>query len=165
MTACDHKVAAVKRMAKAGRSSRQQAWATPLRIESSGRNLRTPSDTRTIDAAQIINESAADRRKMSVIASIATLRRIAPPTKAPACENPRPAGVPIHLPPSGWERDGDMGQAFTGPCQQIGDVLPRFDGAAATGLEHAQSGGVGRPAPLRAGGRGGPPGGGGVPPG
>src|SRR3954453_12873725 len=92
MTACDHKVAAVKRMAKAGRSSRQQAWATPLRIESSGRNLRTPSDTRTIDAAQIINESAADRRKMSVIASIATLRRIVPPTKAPACENPRPAG-------------------------------------------------------------------------
>src|SRR3954454_16723708 len=93
MTACDHKVAVVKRMAKAGRSSRQQAWVAPLRIESSGRNLRTPSDTRTIDDAQIINELAADRRKMNVIASIATLRRIAPPTKAPACENPRLAGI------------------------------------------------------------------------
>ena len=46
--------------------------------------------------------------------------------------------VPVHLPPSGWKRDGDMGQAFTGPCQQIGDVLPRFDAAAATGLEDAQ---------------------------
>src|SRR4051794_22376012 len=89
MTACDHRVAAVKRMAKAGRSSRQQAWAAPLRIESSGRNLRTPNDTRTIDAAQIINELAADSRKMNVIASIAKLRRIVPPTKAPACENPR----------------------------------------------------------------------------
>src|SRR4051794_38246803 len=71
--------------------------------------------------------------------------------------------VPIHLPPSGWERDGDTGQAFTGPCQQIGDVLPRFDGAAATGLEHAQSGGVGRRALLGAGAVGDPPGDDGVP--
>ena len=71
--------------------------------------------------------------------------------------------VPIHLPPSGWKRDGDMGQAFTGPCQQVGDVAPRFDAAAATGLEHAQSGGVGRRALLGAGAVGDPPGDDGVP--
>src|SRR5215203_2588623 len=68
----------------------------------------------------------------------------------------------IHLPPSGWKRDGDMGQAFTGPCQQIGDVLPGFEAAAATGLEHAQSGGVGRRALLGAGAVGDPPGNDGV---
>ena len=51
-----------------------------------------------------------------------------------------------------------MGQPFTGPCQQVSDVLPRFDAAAATGLEHAQSGGVGRRALLGAGAVGDPPG-------
>src|SRR4051812_36438063 len=55
-----------------------------------------------------------------------------------------------------------MGQTFTGPCQQICDVLPRFDAAAATGLEHAQSGGVGRRALLRTGAIGDPPGNNGV---
>src|SRR4051795_11768263 len=56
-----------------------------------------------------------------------------------------------------------MGQAFTSPCQQIGDVLPRFNAAAATGLDHAQSGGVGRRALLGAGAVGDPPGDDGVP--
>src|SRR3954466_1610144 len=51
-----------------------------------------------------------------------------------------------------------MGQAFTSPCQQIGDVLPRFNAATATGLEDAQSGGVGRRALLGAGAVGDPPG-------
>src|SRR5918995_5573788 len=56
-----------------------------------------------------------------------------------------------------------MWHAFAGPCQQIGDVLPRFDTAAATGLEDAQSGGVGRRALLGAGTVGDPSGDDGVP--
>src|SRR4051794_31599229 len=42
--------------------------------------------------------------------------------------------------------------------QQVGDVAPRFDTATATGLEDAQSGGVGRRALLGAGAVGDPPG-------
>jgi hypothetical protein len=32
-----------------------------------------------------------------------------------------------------------VGQAFARPCQQVGDVAPRFDAATATGLKDAQS--------------------------
>src|SRR3954465_4085746 len=42
--------------------------------------------------------------------------------------------------------------------QQVGDVAPRFDTAAAAGLQDAQSGGGGRPAPPGAGAVGDPPG-------
>jgi hypothetical protein len=42
--------------------------------------------------------------------------------------------------------------------QQVGDVAPRFDTAAAAGLQDAQSGGVGRRALLGAGAVGDPPG-------
>src|SRR3954466_671960 len=47
--------------------------------------------------------------------------------------------------------------------QQVGDVAPRFDAAAAAGLEDAQSGGVGRRALLGAGAVGDPPSDDGVP--
>src|SRR3954462_8054408 len=59
--------------------------------------------------------------------------------------------VPVHLPPSGWKWDGEVRQAFASLGQQVGDVAPRFDAAAAAGLEDAQSGGVGRRALLGAG--------------
>jgi hypothetical protein len=49
-------------------------------------------------------------------------------------------------------------QPFTGLSQQVGDVTPRFDSAAAAGLEDAQGGGVGRRALLGAGAVGDPPG-------
>src|SRR3954452_14094419 len=55
-----------------------------------------------------------------------------------------------------------MGQAFARPCQQVGNVVPRFDAAAATGLQDAQSGGVGRRNLLGAGTVGDPPGNDGV---
>src|SRR3954447_25140534 len=42
--------------------------------------------------------------------------------------------------------------------QQVGDIAPRFDTTAATGLKDAQSGGVGRRALLGAGAVGDPPG-------
>ena len=51
-----------------------------------------------------------------------------------------------------------MRQPFACLCQQVGDVAPRFDTATATGLEDAQSGGVGRRALLGAGAVGDPPG-------
>ena len=56
-----------------------------------------------------------------------------------------------------------MGQAFARACQQVGDVAPWLDTAAATGLKDAQSGGVGRRALLGAGAVGDPPGDDGVP--
>jgi non-ribosomal peptide synthetase component F len=70
--------------------------------------------------------------------------------------------VPVHLPLLRWKRDYEVGQAFTGPCQQICDVAPRFDTAAAAGLENAQSGGIGRRALLGAGAVGDPPGNNGI---
>ncbi len=51
-----------------------------------------------------------------------------------------------------------MGQAFARPCQQVGDVAPRFDTAAAAGFKDAHGGGVGRRALLGAGAVGDPPG-------
>src|SRR5947209_7995380 len=65
--------------------------------------------------------------------------------------------------PSGWKRDGEMRQAFAGSGQQVSDVAPGFDAAAAAGLEDAQGGGVGRRALLGTGAVGDRPGDDGVP--
>ena len=56
-----------------------------------------------------------------------------------------------------------MRQPFARPGQQVGDVAPRFDTAAATGFKDAHGGGVGRRALLGAGAVGDPPGDDGVP--